>query len=135
MAQDRPALVVLNKSDLPGFLFAGDVQVRVPGAKVVSASAVAEGGIAGLEAALTEVVTAGLKPAAEVMVSHVRHRQSLEVARDALAAVLETLSGDWPLDLAAQDLQSAIRELGEIGGQTASERVIEEIFSRFCVGK
>lgn len=135
MAKDRPALVVLNKSDLPGFLFAGDVQVRVPGANIISASTVSEGGIADLEAALTEVVTAGLKPAAEVMVSHVRHRQSLEVAREALIAVLQTLTGDWPLDLAAQDLQSAIRQLGEIGGQSASERVIEEIFSRFCVGK
>lgn len=135
MAKDRPALVALNKADLPGFLFAGDIEVRVPGARVVSAAAVAEGGITELEAALTDVVTTGLKPAAEVMVSHVRHRQSLEVARDALRAVLQTLTGDWPLDLAAQDLQTAVRQLGEIGGQSASERVIAEIFSRFCVGK
>jgi tRNA modification GTPase len=69
------------------------------------------------------------------MVSHVRHRRSLEVAREALAAVLATLQGGWPLDLAAQDLQTAARQLGEIGGQTASERVIQEIFARFCVGK
>jgi tRNA modification GTPase len=96
---------------------------------------VSEGGIADMEAALTEMVTAGLTPAAEVMVSHVRHRRSLEVAREALTAVLATLQGGWPLDLAAQDLQTAARQLGEIGGQTASERVIQEIFARFCVGK
>jgi tRNA modification GTPase len=135
MAKDRPALVVLNKADLPAFLFAGDVQVRVPGARVVSASAVSEGGIADLDAAHTLMVTARLTPAAAVMVSHVRHRRSLEVAREALTAVLATLQGGWPLDLAAQDLQTAARQLGEIGGQTASERVIQEIFARFCVGK
>ncbi|HEY3267221.1 MAG TPA: tRNA uridine-5-carboxymethylaminomethyl(34) synthesis GTPase MnmE [Armatimonadota bacterium] len=134
-AKGRPALVVLNKSDLRPFLFAMDVEVRLPGAKVLKGSAVKDGGMADVENALTAMVTAGLVSPADVTVSHVRHRRSLEVASESLRAVLKTLTEGWPLDLAAQDLQTAIHQLGEISGQTVSDRVIQEIFSRFCVGK
>jgi len=135
MARDRPALIVLNKADRPQFLYPFDVDVRVPGKTVVRASMVTGQGLPDVEAALTKLVTAGMVPASEVTVSHARHQQSLEVARDALSAVLVTLRDGWPLDLAAQDVRSAVLHLGEIDGQTASERVIEEIFARFCVGK
>lgn len=134
-AKDRPALVVLNKADRAPFLYPFDVESRAPGKRVVRASMATGTGLAEIEAALADILTSGLTPASEVTVSHARHRERLEVAREALLAVSQTLEGGWPLDLAAQDLQTAIRNLGEIGGQTASERVIEEIFSRFCVGK
>lgn len=134
-ARGRPAVIVLNKSDIKPFLFSADVTVRLPHAEVVSASMITGAGLADVEMALARVVLAGKMAPQDVTVSRARHVASLEAAREALSAVLATLRGGWPLDLAAQDLQIAARHLGEIGGQTASERIIEEIFARFCVGK
>jgi len=134
-ARNRPSVVVLNKSDLPAFLMPADVAVRLPHAVVVAASMTTGAGLSDVEMALANVVLEGKMAPEDVTVSRARHVAGLEAARDALNAVLATLRGDWPLDLVAQDLQTAARHLGEIGGQTASERVIEEIFARFCVGK
>lgn len=41
----------------------------------------------------------------------------------------------WPLDVAAVDLSAALDALGEITGETMSEKVIDEVFAKFCVGK
>ncbi|HEY3412278.1 MAG TPA: tRNA uridine-5-carboxymethylaminomethyl(34) synthesis GTPase MnmE [Armatimonadota bacterium] len=134
-ARGRPAVVVLNKSDLRQFLVGADVTVRLPHAEVVSASMATGAGLPEVEMALAKVVLDGKMAPQDVTVSRARHVASLSGARNALEAVLATLRGDWPLDLVAQDLQIAARHLGEIGGQTASERIIQEIFARFCVGK
>jgi tRNA modification GTPase len=134
-ARGRPAVVVLNKSDLKPFIFRADVSVRLPHAEVVCASMVTGAGLADMEMALARVVLDGKMAPQDVTVSRARHVASLEAARDTLEAVVNTLREGWPLDLAAQDLQTAARHLGEIGGQTASDKVIEEIFARFCVGK
>lgn len=134
-ARGRPCVVVLNKSDLRAYLMTADITVRLPHAEVVSASMATGAGLADIEMALAKVVLEGKMAPEDVTVSRARHVASLESARDALIAVMATLRGDWPLDLVAQDLQTAATHLGEIGGQTASERVIQEIFARFCVGK
>lgn len=134
-ARGRPSVVVLNKSDLSAYLMTADVSVRLPHAEVVCASMATGAGLADIEMALAKVVLEGKMAPEDVTVSRARHVASLESARDALSAAMATLRGDWPLDLVAQDLQTAARHLGEIGGQTASERVIQEIFARFCVGK
>lgn len=129
-AQGRTAVIALNKCDLPAAL----EPEGAPGT-VVPVSMATGDGLHELEKALAQVVLAGKVSPGETLVSQARHRRSLEEAEASLAAVLETLAGGWPMDLVAQDLQAAARHLGEIGGQTASERVIAEIFSRFCVGK
>lgn len=45
------------------------------------------------------------------------------------------LSDGMPLDVAAVDLSAALDALGEITGETMSEKVIDEVFAKFCVGK
>lgn len=46
-----------------------------------------------------------------------------------------SLEDGMPLDVAAVDLSAALDALGEITGETMSEKVIDEVFARFCVGK
>mgnify|MGYP002797434938 FL=1 len=63
-----------------------------------------------------------------------RHFKALVKAREALLRAEEGC-GVRPLELVAADMTEAWETLGEITGETASEAVIEEIFSKFCVGK
>ena len=67
---------------------------------------------------------------------NIRHRDALERAAGHLdTAAAQAGSGEGFLDRLATELQDALAALGEITGQTATEEILERIFSRFCVGK
>ena len=63
-----------------------------------------------------------------------RHYNALKNARDKLSAALAAVE-DTPLDILSVDVLAGWQYLGEISGKTASEDIIDDIFSRFCVGK
>ena len=69
------------------------------------------------------------------LVTNLRHYEALSRARADLAAVRSGLDAGTPTDLIAEDLRSAIRELGSIFGEIAPDEVLGSIFSKFCVGK
>lgn len=64
-----------------------------------------------------------------------RHKQAVSDAVAALEGAQETLRQGMPLDLLSVDLRAALAALGTITGQTVSDEIVEEIFSRFCLGK
>ena len=69
------------------------------------------------------------------LVTNLRHYEALSRARADLAAVRSGLDAGIPTDLLAEDLRSAIRELGSIFGEIAPDEVLGSIFSKFCIGK
>ena len=69
------------------------------------------------------------------LVTNLRHYEALSRARADLAAVRSGLDAGIPTDLLAEDLRSAIRELGSIFGGIAPDEVLGSIFSKFCIGK
>jgi len=56
-------------------------------------------------------------------------------AKAALEQVQETIQQELPLDFWTIDLRSAIQALGEITGEEMVEQILDQIFSRFCIGK
>ena len=64
-----------------------------------------------------------------------RHAPLLEEAKRSIVRAIGTLGSDVPTDLAAVDLQAAIRALGEVTGETTPPDVLERIFADFCIGK
>ena len=101
---------------------------------VVRTSARTGAGLAELTAALRAVLVgdAGREPA---LVATVRQESALRGARDALAAAADRLAAHELLDGAAFDLREALGAFDEALGVGASEGVLNEIFSRFCIGK
>ena len=132
----RPAIVVLNKSDLADQPDPSDVVRRLlPEVPVVRISALTGYGLADLESGIADLLTGGAVSAESPTVSNLRHKLSLEVAARCLANALETLAGIEALDLTSGDLMAARAALGEITGETATEDILDRIFSEFCVGK
>lgn len=70
-----------------------------------------------------------------VSVSNIRHKRALESASESLLHVLETLNQNEPIDLISGDLTAARNSLELITGETASEDLLDRIFSEFCIGK
>ena len=71
----------------------------------------------------------------ETVVTNARHHHSLKLSLDALMKVLKGLDENIPGDLLALDVRYALNELGGITGEVTSDNLLENIFSKFCIGK
>ena len=85
---------------------------------------------------LTDTVAEPLSRAeASPVVMNQRHRQHLRDARDAVQQAREALDAGVSGDMLTLDLRAALQELGAITGEITNEDVLDQIFSRFCIGK
>ena len=71
----------------------------------------------------------------EVYITNMRHKEALQDAKNALLMVSKSLEDDMPEDFYSIDLMSAYASLGYIIGEEVSDDLVEEIFSKFCMGK
>lgn len=118
---DVPRLDVLNKSDLGGSVFPGEIAV----------SARTGAGLPALVAALAEAATGGSSAEGAPTLTRARHRAAVS---DALMA-LQRASRATAADLQAEDLRMAARALGRITGRVGVEDVLDVVFTSFCLGK
>ncbi|MCP5522576.1 MAG: tRNA uridine-5-carboxymethylaminomethyl(34) synthesis GTPase MnmE [Verrucomicrobiales bacterium] len=129
---DRPRIVVLNKSDLPGR--AG--LAAQAGLRVVETSCLTRVGIETLKDAIRETVWSGAIRAEMLEVTiNARHQDALRRAREAVELTLAALERGESLELVAVDLHAAVRAVGEIVGETTTDDLLDSIFSQFCIGK
>ncbi len=131
----KPHIIVLNKVDLgpPIALPPADVSADVP---IVETAAAQGKGIDALEKAiLTLVQTENVTAANTALAINQRQASALTRAHSALKQVNATLKAEMPLDFWTIDLRDAIRALGEVTGEEMTESMLDEIFSRFCIGK
>lgn len=71
----------------------------------------------------------------EVVITNMRHKEALQNAFDSLSMVKRSLDNDMPEDFYSIDLMSAYSALGTIIGEEVGEDLVNEIFSKFCMGK
>lgn len=128
LAEHSP-LIVWNKWDL----LPGD-QLSPAGAVAVSAAT--GWNLTALEDAIAERALGGSVADAEgASVTHARHKHALETALGRLSDARQTLLADLPADFVSIDVHGALESLGTITGETATEDILAEIFSKFCIGK
>lgn len=129
----RPLILVLNKVDLVEAAPILDVPEAL---EQVKTSAAEHQGIDQLEAAILSVVqTQGLTAADLDIAINRRQAAALTRAQAALQQVHQTIEDQLPLDFWTIDLRGAIQALGEITGEEMTESMLDQIFSRFCIGK
>ena len=71
----------------------------------------------------------------EIYITNVRHKNELAEASEALKRVKESIDAGMPEDFYSIDLLDAYEKLGNITGETIGEDLVNEIFSKFCMGK
>ena len=71
----------------------------------------------------------------EVIVTNLRHKNLIEMAKNEIIKVQVALKSGLPIDMISIELQNAVQHLAEIVGESVSEDVVSGIFQRFCVGK
>lgn len=133
---NKPAILVVNKCDLPGYAVTEAATALLPTAPCLSLSAVTGEGIDGLEKTIVEMVLGGGVLASDLpLVSNPRHKACLSRALEHIRSAEQGYQDGLSLDLVAIDVREAVDSLGEITGETAGADLLEAIFSRFCIGK
>lgn len=133
MNQDIPRLVIANKADLVG----DDVKEAFNAADFDChyVSAKASQNIDEIKQALYQSIVNRTTSANDVVVTNTRHYAALTQANESLNKVLEGLSNNITGDFLAMDIRQALHHLGEITGEITTDDLLDNIFSKFCIGK
>ena len=134
LCEGKTLILVLNKSDLTSSQLS-IVNCQFPINKIVSLSAKHKEGIGKLQSLLIEAAHLPAISSSDIIVTNVRHYESLTHALEAIHRVQEGLSTGLSGDLISQDLRECIFHLSDIVGEVTTDMVLQSIFSRFCIGK
>ena len=135
MIQDKKSVVLLNKSDLDTVVTKDMVKVHID-KPMIEISAKEESGIRELEETLKNMFFHGeISFNDEVYITNIRHKTAIQNAYDSLQKVIMSIDNDMPEDFYSIDLLDAYESLGSITGETIGEDLVNEIFSKFCMGK
>ena len=135
LLQGRKSIIIYNKTDLTPVVSSEALEEKT-GKQVIPVSVVEETGIEKLETAIKEMFFRGeISFNDEVYITNARHKTALEEAEKSLNMVMESIEAGMPEDFFSIDLMGAYESLGKIMGESLGEDLVNEIFSKFCVGK
>ena len=135
MIQNKKAVILLNKSDLSTVINKKELKVWI-NKPMIEISTKEETGIHELEETLEHMFYKGeISFNNEVYITNVRHKKALQDAYASLEKVKESIENQMPEDFFTIDLMDAYESLGSITGETVGEDLVNEIFSKFCMGK
>lgn len=129
LANKEKTICLINKSDLPQKAdFNGEFL------RTIYVSAQTGEGFDELFDCIYNMYSAG-DISEKIIITNPRHKQSLINAKSVIDEILTAMETDTPFDIILGDIEVAISALGEIGGMTVSDEIIDSIFANFCVGK
>ena len=138
----KQAIILLNKSDLDMIVTKEEVEKQyfaINPAKnipIIEVSVKKNQGISELEQILKDMFFEGnLAFNDEIYITNIRHKTALQDAYESLKKVNESIDAGMPEDFYSIDLMDAYESLGSITGETIGEDLVNEIFSKFCMGK
>ncbi len=128
-------VLAINKVDLPRQIDETALTSLLPAVPRIEISSVSGEGIDRLEAELFDRAAALAGDARQPATVSLRQQEALRAALESVRSAQEAIGTGTPLDLVAVDVRDALLHIGEITGEQISESVLDEIFSRFCIGK
>ena len=125
MTKETNRLILINKADLGTVIDVEGIHISAKQADIQA-----------LEARIVEMFHIGeLKSEDRVYLANIRHIQLMEQCRSSIHKAIEAMKNQVPVDLIVIDLYDAWQCLKDILGQEAKADLLDELFSRFCIGK
>ena len=135
-ASGKPCVIIVNKSDLGLAVDLEELKERFGQDKVMTLSAKTLTGVEAFSAWLKDYVYGSEGALSDgAYVQNARQERLLREARQSLEDASQAAAAMLPYDCIEIDVRTAIDLLGEITGDTVQDEIINEIFSRFCIGK
>ena len=134
LLKDKNAIIILNKIDLVKKI--NTKKIDVLNKPIVEISTKTREGIEKLYNEISKMFKLNeIANDGETIVTNVRHKNIIINSRKNLEKARETIISNMPIDIISTYLKEILDELGKITGETVTEDVINEIFSKFCLGK
>lgn len=134
--KDKKAVIVLNKVDIQDKNEENEKDILKLCKPTIRMSAKNE---TGLDDLYTEIIRLfeinNISNGNEVLITNERHKKQIKKAKENIEKAIETVKSQMPVDIVTIYITQALEDLGEITGQNVSENIINEIFSKFCLGK
>ncbi|MDD6326655.1 MAG: tRNA uridine-5-carboxymethylaminomethyl(34) synthesis GTPase MnmE [Lachnospiraceae bacterium] len=133
----KQAILLLNKTDLAAALSEEELRAMTGGSyPIVQISAKEQTGLSVLTEQIRALFYQGeISVQDELYITNARQKRALQDAAEGLQRVQESILLGMPEDFYSIDLLAAYEALGTITGETVGEDLVNEIFSRFCMGK
>ena len=129
LTKDKNRLILLNKSDLMQKMNTDEIPTYI------ETSMIKESGITQLETEIKSLFEINNIKSDETFISNTRHIAKLNQSMISIESAIEQMQIGMPIDMVEIDLKHAWSFLGEILGENLSDSLIDELFTKFCLGK
>lgn len=136
MIKDRKSIIILNKLDLESKITEADERLKNASKNIIKISALNKIGLEELENKITELFNLNeINLNDDLIITNIRHKNLISQAIKNTEDARKALNEKMPLDIVTIFVKNIIASMDEITGEIASEDIINEIFSKFCLGK
>ncbi|MHB7941303.1 tRNA uridine-5-carboxymethylaminomethyl(34) synthesis GTPase MnmE [Staphylococcus capitis] len=136
VVKNEDVIVIINKTDLEPRLDIGEVKEMIGDMPLIQTSMLKQEGIDELEIQIRDLFFGGeVQNQDMTYVSNSRHISLLKQARHSIQDAIDAAESGVPMDMVQIDLTRTWEILGEIIGESASDELIDQLFSQFCLGK
>lgn len=136
IAKKKKSIIILNKIDLESKIDENNEKLKGVSDYIIKISALNNIGIEDLYEKISELFNLNeINLDNEIVITNVRHKNLISKSIENLKKTKETIQNNMPLDIIAIFIKDILEDLANITGEMVSEDIINEIFSKFCLGK
>ena len=134
--KNKSAIILLNKSDLNNSILKDKKEIANTNNSIIEISALKREGLEQLYKKMVELFNVEeIQTENASIITNIRHKEAITNSKKSILKVKDTINAGMPIDITAIFLKNAIEELDKITGENVTEDIINEIFSKFCLGK
>ena len=134
--KNKRSIILLNKIDEKNEGLENDINIKQTNKPVIKISTKTKEGIEDLYEQILKMFKLNeIEINDGEVITNIRHKNQIRKAIDALKQAKQGLKIEIPIDIIAVSLKESIEDLSEITGENVSEDIINNIFSKFCLGK
>lgn len=134
--KDKTAIIILNKIDLKENVLEKEEKIINSGKDVIKISLLSNCDLSGFYKELNMLFELNkINPDNEIIITEMRHKKLIEDAISHTENAKKTILDNIPIDIISINIKEIIEDLSKITGENVTEDVINEIFSKFCLGK
>ena len=132
----KKSIILLNKTDLSAIITEQDVRLTAVTQNILKISALNKTGIEELYEKISEMFNLNeINLDNNILITNVRHKNIISKAIENVKKANEALDMNMPIDIITIYIKDILEDLGEITGEVVTDDIINEIFSKFCLGK
>ena len=134
--KDKESIIVLNKIDLEQKIYKDTWEIQNINKDVIETSLLNKKGLEQIYQTISKMFKLEkIKLDNSLVITNIRHKEAIRKAKDNIQKAVKSVESNMPVDVVAINMKETLEELGKITGESVTEDIIKEIFSKFCLGK